>query len=82
VLLISHRFSSVLSADRIFVLDQGRVVERGTHAELMQTAGLYAELFTLQAQAYRTARASGRDGSPPGSARVCAVFCAGPCLSG
>jgi ATP-binding cassette subfamily B protein len=53
VLLISHRFSSVLSADRIFVLDQGRLVEEGTHAELMDVRGLYAELFTLQAEAYR-----------------------------
>ena len=53
VLLISHRFSSVLSADRIFVLDEGRLVEEGTHAELMDTRGLYAELFTLQAEAYR-----------------------------
>jgi ATP-binding cassette subfamily B protein len=53
VLLISHRFSSVLSADRIFVLAEGRLVEQGTHAELMETNGLYAELFTLQAEAYR-----------------------------
>jgi ATP-binding cassette subfamily B protein len=51
-LLISHRFSSVRSADRIFVLDKGRVVEQGTHAELMARRGLYAELFTLQAEAY------------------------------
>ncbi len=54
VLLISHRFSSVLSADRIFVLDEGLLVEQGTHAELMAAHGLYAELFTLQAEAYRT----------------------------
>ena len=52
VLLISHRFSSVRSADRIYVLDGGRVVEGGTHAELMADAGLYRELFTLQAAAY------------------------------
>jgi ATP-binding cassette subfamily B protein len=55
VLLISHRFSSVLSADRIFVLDQGVLVEEGTHAQLLARGGLYAELFTLQAQAYVTA---------------------------
>jgi ATP-binding cassette subfamily B protein len=55
VLLISHRFSSVLSADRIFVLDKGRLVEQGSHAELMAASGLYSELFTLQAQAYRDA---------------------------
>jgi ATP-binding cassette, subfamily B, bacterial len=52
VLLISHRFSSVRSADRIYVLDGGRVVESGDHHELMGVGGLYADLFTLQAAAY------------------------------
>ena len=52
VVLISHRFSSVRSADRIYVLHEGRVVEEGSHAELMEREGLYAELFTLQARAY------------------------------
>ena len=52
VLLISHRFSSVRSADRIYVLHDGRVVESGTHDELMQLGGRYAELFTMQASAY------------------------------
>ena len=52
VLLISHRFSSVRSADRIYVLHDGRVVEQGTHDELMQLGGRYAELFTLQASHY------------------------------
>ncbi len=52
VLLISHRFSSVRSADRIYVLHEGRVVESGTHDELMQLGGRYAELFRLQASAY------------------------------
>jgi ATP-binding cassette, subfamily B, bacterial len=54
VLLISHRFSSVRHADRIVVLDQGRVIETGTHDELMAQGGLYAELFSLQAAAYLT----------------------------
>ncbi len=52
VLLISHRFSSVRMADRIYVLRDGAVVEAGTHDELMASDGLYAELFGLQADAY------------------------------
>jgi ATP-binding cassette subfamily B protein len=52
VLLISHRFSTVRSADRIYVLRKGHVEESGTHAELMRSQGLYAELFTMQAAAY------------------------------
>jgi ATP-binding cassette subfamily B protein len=52
VLLISHRFSSVRSADRILVLRDGAIIEDGTHDELMALGGLYAELFTLQAAAY------------------------------
>ena len=52
VLLISHRFSSVRSADRIYVLHEGEIVESGTHDALMAQGGRYAELFTMQAQAY------------------------------
>jgi ATP-binding cassette subfamily B protein len=52
VLLVSHRFSSVRTANRIYVLHAGRVVESGSHAELMDLGGMYAELFTLQAAAY------------------------------
>jgi ATP-binding cassette, subfamily B, bacterial len=52
VVVISHRFSSVRTADRIVVLHQGRVVEQGSHGELMALGGRYAELFTLQARAY------------------------------
>jgi ATP-binding cassette, subfamily B, bacterial len=51
--LVSHRFSTVQMADLIVVLDEGRIVETGTHAELIARRGLYAELFSLQAQSYR-----------------------------
>jgi ATP-binding cassette subfamily B protein len=50
--LISHRFSTVRMAGLIAVLDHGRLAEFGPHDELMTAAGLYAELFTLQARAY------------------------------
>jgi ATP-binding cassette subfamily B protein len=51
-LIISHRFSTVRTADRIYVLDHGRVAEHGSHDELMALGGQYAELFNLQASAY------------------------------
>jgi len=51
--LISHRFSSVRMADRIFVLADGRIQDIGTHEELVAKPGLYAELFELQAAGYR-----------------------------
>ena len=51
--IISHRFSTVRMAERIVVFKQGRLVEAGTHDELLDEDGLYAELFNLQAAAYR-----------------------------
>ena len=52
VLLITHRLASVRYADRIYVLDHGRVVEHGNHDTLLADGGLYAELYTLQAAQY------------------------------
>lgn len=52
-LLISHRFSTVRMADQILVLDGGRVVESGSHDELVAAAGHYAALYAMQAARYR-----------------------------
>ena len=51
--LISHRFSTVRMADRILFLEKGRLIEYGSHAELLNFDGKYAELFQLQAQGYQ-----------------------------
>ncbi|MEO8747962.1 MAG: ABC transporter ATP-binding protein [Rhodanobacter sp.] len=53
VILISHRFSTVRMADQIVVIQDGRIIERGSHGALMSLDGHYAHLFTLQAQGYR-----------------------------
>ena len=47
-LAIAHRLSTVLAADLILVVDRGRIVERGTHEELLQRGGLYAKLYRQQ----------------------------------
>jgi ATP-binding cassette subfamily B protein len=52
VLLISHRYNTVREADDIYVLDRGRIIEHGSHDQLIARGGVYAELFTLQAAAY------------------------------
>jgi ATP-binding cassette subfamily B protein len=52
-LLISHRFSTVRMADRIVVLDAGRIIEEGAHQALLNRGGRYAEMFELQAAGYR-----------------------------
>jgi ATP-binding cassette subfamily B protein len=52
-ILISHRFSTVRMASQIVVIENGRIIERGTHEQLMALAGHYANLFSLQAAGYR-----------------------------
>ena len=51
--LISHRFSTVRMADKIYVIEGGMITEQGTHAELLALQGTYARLFTIQAESYR-----------------------------
>ncbi|MCA9343270.1 ABC transporter ATP-binding protein, partial [Candidatus Saccharibacteria bacterium] len=50
VLIVSHRFATVRKADYIYVLNEGKIVEQGTHQSLMQDNGIYAELYNIQAQ--------------------------------
>jgi ATP-binding cassette subfamily B protein len=52
VILVSHRFSSVRTADRIYVLQEGRVIESGPHDDLVRLNGVYAELYGIQVRAY------------------------------
>jgi len=52
VIFISHRLSSAVDADRIYLMDHGRILEEGTHHELMERNGKYAEMFRLQAENY------------------------------
>jgi len=55
-LLVSHRLSAVRDANRILVLESGRIGEAGTHDQLMMTGGSYSRLFSLQARAYQDHR--------------------------
>ena len=52
VIIISHRFSTVKNADRIYVIDKGKIVEEGNHSQLMKKKGIYEKLFNLQAKRY------------------------------
>jgi ATP-binding cassette subfamily B protein len=52
-ILISHRFSTVRMASQIVVIENGRIIERGNHKELMRLDGHYARLFSLQAAGYK-----------------------------
>jgi len=53
VIMISHRFSTVRNADKIYVIAKGKITESGSHKELMSKNGAYAKLFKLQAQSYK-----------------------------
>ena len=55
VIFISHRLSSAVMADKIYMLENGKIVEEGTHRELMDMNGKYAEMFRIQAEKYREA---------------------------
>jgi ATP-binding cassette subfamily B protein len=53
--MIAHRLSTILAADKILVLDRGRIVEQGTHHELLAMGGLYAQLYETQFKGEREA---------------------------
>ena len=59
-MVISHRFATVRRAERIAVLDQGRITELGSHDELVAAGGSYAEMFTMQAARFAAARPAWR----------------------
>ncbi len=52
IIIVSHRFSTVRNAERILVLSKGKVIEQGSHEELIKHNGLYARSFALQAEGY------------------------------
>ncbi len=52
-ILISHRFSTVRMANKIIVIDKGKLIEQGSHTELLRKRGHYAELFRMQAEGYQ-----------------------------
>ncbi|HEV7383691.1 MAG TPA: ATP-binding cassette domain-containing protein, partial [Phenylobacterium sp.] len=64
-IVIAHRLSSLMHADQILVLDEGRVVESGDHAALLAAGGVYADLYELQS---RTAASGTLDEEPPAAA--------------
>jgi ATP-binding cassette subfamily B protein len=67
-IVVSHRFSTVRRADRIVVLEGGRVVEAGSHDELLELGGRYARMFRLQARYYTNGTNGNGNGHRHGSA--------------
>jgi ATP-binding cassette, subfamily B, bacterial len=65
-MIISHRFATVRRADRIAVLDEGRITELGSHEELVAASGAYAEMFAIQAARFAEAEANSPEGRPRG----------------
>ena len=53
VIFISHRLSSTVMADKIYMLEEGRIIEQGSHEELMKQNGKYAEMYNMQAKKYK-----------------------------
>jgi ATP-binding cassette subfamily B protein len=66
-LMVAHRLSTVAGADEIIVLNEGRIVERGAHHELLQQGGLYADLWSRQSRAHEQAEAGSRQGQAVGA---------------
>lgn len=64
-LVIAHRLSTIVDADQILVMDQGRIVERGTHGELLASGGQYAAMWALQQEEQRQAEAAAGEAEEP-----------------
>jgi ATP-binding cassette, subfamily B, bacterial len=72
-LIIAHRLSTISLADRVVLMDQGRIVAEGTHAELLATSPLYVDVLAQAEEEDRRAREAAADGAPPGRGRRATV---------